>query len=56
MSFGISVFLHARKDAASASSKFSSSIVRFSFVNISFNAFRSFIVGGAPCYRNQQQM
>ena len=49
MSAGISVFRHARKDEAIASSKFSSSMLLFSAVNISFNVFRSFIVGGVRC-------
>lgn len=55
MSAGISVLRQARKDAAVASSKFSSSILRFSFVNSSFNVFRSFIVGGASCYNTNQR-
>ena len=49
-SLGISVVLQARNEAAIASSKFSSSMFRFSFSNSSFNNFLSLIVGAASCF------
>jgi len=52
ISEGISVFLHARKEVATASSKFSSSTSRFSSKISLLNSFLSFIDGGCPCYIN----